>query len=227
MIRKITLLLVALFVYSCDNVNYESETRLVAQGQLTDHDGNPLANREIDIAIFDDKDQIPEFDYYTSPRDVISYGYTNATGHFKLAFPAPKGENLRIGIRINKYAVGYQQKQFLNIKSRDFIGYRYDLGAVALYKTDEVSRLVITPSESDPTHELLEISVEGLMADDFVYVNPITNNLFDLAHLVRTNQTVAIHYRVKEYSGPSAIVTENTVNVAIGTDSTTNYTLNY
>lgn len=227
MIKRIILLfMVASAVMACDDINYDSETRLVIEGQLIDKNGNAIPNQDVDIAVYDDDDVSLGVSQY--PDDVISFGSSDATGKFKLIIPAPKGEENTIGVRINRHSSNFQHKEFLLIRRKDFINYRFNLNQVKLYQAEDIATLTIYPNQTHPDHELKKASIEGSLAEEFVYVNPIAPILpYSLTAQVLAGQTVTVRYEVIDYSGDGPVVTEHTVDVVIGSGQTTNYTLNY
>lgn len=225
MIKKIaSFFLLALF-YGCNDINYDSQTRLVLQGEIVNRAGEPVANQAIDVAIYNH--DLDSNDQEYSATDVISYGYTDGMGAFKLVFPAPKNESHRIGLRINHLGGNYQNKEFLRIKREDFTEFRLDLGSIYLYKQSEICQLFINPTTSNENHELRSVAVEGLLAERFVYHHPFETDLMNLRKAVVKGQTVKLKYEVIDHSNPEPVILTDSVNVNIGLLSELNYTLHY
>lgn len=223
--RIILLFMVASTPIACDDINYDSETRLVIEGVLTDRFGAPIPNQSIDIGVYNY--EIPQTnDAPTNPDDIISYGFTDENGAFKMAIPAPDQENKHtIGLLINHKGGSFQNKEFLNIKRNNFDDYRLNMGWIALFKDNSICNLIIRPETDNPDHELRKVEIEGVVADRYVYMNP--SNL-DLERQVARAQTVVIHYEVADHSGAITVITQNSVNLNIGSlNSEIDYTLHY
>lgn len=224
MIRKIALLFLILLIAGCTDIHYDGATRLVLEGRIINEEGQPLANRFIDVAVYNGQN------YRSYAQDVISAGRTDGNGRFRLIIPAPQGVNNNMSIRINMNATDYQYKEFALIQRKDFRDYRYNINDVVLYRQDLISTLIVTTQQDNPMREITSVTIEGEQAEETVFVNSYEIDYIGYTYSFKVvkNQTVVLHYSVTDYTTPnSPQTTAYSIPIAINNSAQTNYTVTY
>ncbi|SCX89301.1 peptidase associated/transthyretin-like domain-containing protein [Flavobacterium caeni] len=221
--KKITVLFLLFAAWGCSDINYDGETRLVFEGRIVDEENRPIANRDVDVAVY------ARPGYGLHPSDVISSTITDANGTFRMIVPAPKGIENTMSVRINKSGIGYQYKEFALVQNKDFSDYRFDLQTIVLYRNESVVRLNVMTVQEQANTFVSGIELEGMRADQTVFVNPFETDYvpYDFSFFVLRNQTVTLHYTITDYSAPdNPQQTPYAIPIAIG-DSTANHTIYY
>jgi hypothetical protein len=225
MIKKIVLLfIVGLFFSSCNDINYDSETRLVIEGRLVNENGESMSNRYIDIAVYN------ELGYGAYATDVISSGTTDVNGNFRYIIPAPKDFSHYMSIRINSVSNSYQHKEYALIQRKDFTNYRFNVGTATLYPTQSIATLNVITQQVNPQNELVYLNIDGLRSDETIFINPLQPDyeLFENYFSVIKNQTVRLHYTIMDRSNPNnPESTDYETPIVIDNEQQINYTLNY
>jgi hypothetical protein len=90
-----------------------------------------------------------------------------------------------------------------------------------------LATLNINPNNVNPSNELRKIEFIGVLPNEFVYFNPIENELdfIDFNRLVKKNQTIILRYTVFNYITNTTIIQDE--NIVINNSNQINYTLNY
>ena len=229
MIKKLTLFIIAVCLASCNNIDYDGETRLVIEGNLRDETGAALANQQMEIIIQERNYE----DQYTD-QDQISYGSSDANGNFQFVIPAPKGDNnfVDINVYINNGNSVYQFKGVRAIRKSNFTNYKYSLKDLTIYKNDAIADLTIQLNPATDNRVLTALDIDGIRADTYIDINPLPEDDtpgFDYENIfkVAKNQTVTLNYTVTDYSNPGTPVSTNFSEPIVVTTANVNYILNY
>jgi|SRR6218665_1594892 len=115
--------LLLILLVACNTIDYDSETRLVVVGQITNNQDIALQNIPVRLTVFDT---------VAKHQDVITYGVSDASGNFKLVFPGPKNINNLIRFDLNNTGNTGQNTAFDSIPISDFSNYKLDLGQIRI-----------------------------------------------------------------------------------------------
>lgn len=224
--KKIFSILILLLLNSCD-IQYDGETKIVFKGRVLEHNNSPIANKEIKVFVNRETAYLPFVYYYPSESNFIGLTKTDANGYYTIVIPKPTSNYSDIIVEINDNNNNYNSKQFINIKDNNFFNYELNLNTIKLYKKEELCNLNIIPNQVNPENELLEISLEGEIANEITYLNlPIDYNYhYETIKKVLKNQVVILKYKYKNYNTNSVI--SNTENISIGDNSQLDFNLNY
>ena len=213
---------------SCD-IHYDGETKLVVTGKLTDKNGVPIPETNVDILI----NGLGTY----SNSDLISYGKTDINGIFTYIFPAPDSEN-EIDISINNYMLNYDTKNTTNefqtkqiiALPKNFKNYKLNLNTITLYRNDDITQLQIILNPITNKKQLLNLDIEGLIITNSFNLNPIVIPNYtppiETYYSVSKNQTLILKYKVVDYSSGTSITTENNISIPVANEKVI-YTLTY
>lgn len=214
--KKLLLFFVLGFLCSCE-IQYDVSTRYVFDGIIQDRYGNPIDNCSIEAWIYNSNDS-----------DFIGYTETSPNGRFDLIIPKPTNEtDFSIKIKGNST---YREKDYVNIWQSNFVDYSLSLGTIILIENNDISQLEILLNQITPENYITTLEVSGLIADNTVWVNPLENEYtypyYDsyFKHVAK-NQTLNLHY-VVHYGATGETESFDEI-ITIGSNDTTEYTINY
>ena len=212
--RKLLLLLITTFLFSCSDIQYDGEKRLVFQTQMLDVNNEPLSNSHVEITT--------RVEYAS---DLISKGKTDQNGKITLIFPAPKND-FKIDLKIFNYDTSYMQREVLNIDETEFVNYKFIYQNTNLLKIDEVVPLNLTYNQANFNIILKKVSIIGIYHLDSEYFTFSENNYYEnpSQFLLKKNQTFQLKYTLRNTQ--TNVETNYLVALQIGNDAL-NYTLNY
>jgi hypothetical protein len=141
--------------------------------------------------------------------------------------PKPSNNFSEIIVETNSDSNNLNRKQFRNIQNSNFINFELVLPTSVLYKNSDLATLNVNPNNVNPSNELRKIEFIGVLPNEFVYFNPIENELdfIDFNRLVKKNQTIILRYTVFNYITNTTIIQDE--NIVINNSNQINYTLNY
>jgi hypothetical protein len=223
--KKIVILLV--FVLSSCGIEYAGGTKIVIKGKVVDSDNNPIENKEINLFVTRESYGFPFLFYVPSEENNIGKAITNSMGEFTIVIPKPSNNFSEIIVETNSDSNNLNRKQFRNIQNSNFINFELVLPTSVLYKNSDLATLNVNPNNVNPSNELRKIEFIGVLPNEFVYFNPIENQLdfIDFNRLVKKNQTIILRYTVFNYITNSTIIQDE--NIVINNSNQINYTLNY
>jgi hypothetical protein len=223
--KKIVILLV--FVLSSCGIEYAGGTKIVIKGKVVDSDNNPIENKEINLFVTRESYGFPFLFYVPSEENNIGKAITNSMGEYTIVIPKPSNNFSEIIVETNSNSNNLNRKQFRNIQNSNFINFELVLPTSVLYKNSDLATLNINPNNVNPSNELRKIEFIGVLPNEFVYFNPIENELdfIDFNRLVKKNQTIILRYTVFNYITNSTIIQDE--NIVINNSNQINYTLNY
>ena len=223
--KKIIILLV-LILSSC-GIEYAGGTKIVIKGKVVDSDNNPIENKEINLFVSRESYGFPFLFYVPSEENNIGKAITNSMGEYTIVIPKPSNNFSEIIVETNSNSNNLNRKQFRNIQNSNFINFELVLPTSVLYKNSDLATLNINPNNVNPSNELRKIEFIGVLPNEFVYFNPIENELdfIDFNRLVKKNQTIILRYTVFNYITNSTIIQDE--NIVINNSNQINYTLNY
>jgi hypothetical protein len=223
--KKIVILLV--FVLSSCGIEYAGGTKIVIKGKVVDSDNNPIENKEINLFVTRESYGFPFLFYVPSEENNIGKAITNSMGEFTIVIPKPSNNFSEIIVETNSDSNNLNRKQFRNIQNSNFINFELVLPTSVLYKKSDLATLNVNPNNVNPSNELRKIEFIGVLPNEFVYFNPIENELdfIDFNRLVKKNQTIILRYTVFNYITNSTIIQDE--NIVINNSNQINYTLNY
>ena len=223
--KKIVILLV--FVLSSCGIEYAGGTKIVIKGKVVDSDNNPIENKEINLFVTRESYGFPFLFYVPSEENNIGKAITNSMGEFTIVIPKPSNNFSEIIVETNSDSNNLNRKQFRNIQNSNFINFELVLPTSVLYKNSDLATLNVNPNNVNPSNELRKIEFIGVLPNEFVYFNPIENELdfIDFNRLVKKNQTIILRYTVFNYITNSTIIQDE--NIVINNSNQINYTLNY
>jgi hypothetical protein len=223
--KKIVILLV--FVLSSCGIEYAGGTKIVIKGKVVDSDNNPIENKEINLFVTRESYGFPFLFYVPSEENNIGKAITNSMGEYTIVIPKPSNNFSEIIVETNSDSNNLNRKQFRNIQNSNFINFELLLPTSVLYKKSDLATLNVNPNNVNPSNELRKIEFIGVLPNEFVYFNPIENELdfIDFNRLVKKNQTIILRYTVFNYITNSTIIQDE--NIVINNSNQINYTLNY
>jgi hypothetical protein len=223
--KKIVILLV--FVLSSCGIEYAGGTKIVIKGKVVDSDNNPIENKEINLFVSRESYGFPFLFYVPSEENNIGKAITNSMGEYTIVIPKPSNNFSEIIVETNSNSNNLNRKQFRNIQNSNFINFELVLPTSVLYKNTDLATLNVNPNNVNPSNELRKIEFIGVLPNEFVYFNPIENELdfIDFNRLVKKNQTIILRYTVFNYITNSTIIQDE--NIVINNSNQINYTLNY
>lgn len=213
--KKIIPILLLGFICSCQ-IQYDISTRLVLEGQVSNRYGDPIENNPIEAWINNSGDS-----------DFIGFTETNSEGYFEMVIPEPTNET-DFEIRINGNS-NYQQKNYVAILQSDFEEYIFNVGEIILIELEDISQLEITLNQVNAENTITSIELSGIIAEQTIIVNPEQEEspiYYDyFLSRVAKNQTLSLQYEVRNNMTNQT----NQFNdfIVIGSDNTTNFTINY
>jgi hypothetical protein len=223
--KKIIILLV-LILSSC-GIEYDGGTKIVIKGKVVDSDNNPIENKEINLFVSRESYGFPFLFVVPSEENNIGKAITNSMGEYTIVIPKPSNNFSEIIVETNSNSNNLNRKQFRNIQNSNFINFELVLPTSVLYKNSDLATLNVNPNNVNPSNELRKIEFIGVLPNEFVYFNPIENELdfIDFNRLVKKNQTIILRYTVFNYITNSTIIQDE--NIVINNSNQINYTLNY
>jgi len=223
--KKIVILLV-LIASSC-GIEYAGGTKIVIKGKVVDSDNNPIENKEINLFVSRESYGFPFLFYVPSEENNIGKAITNSMGEYTIVIPKPSNNFSEIIVETNSNSNNLNRKQFRNIQNSNFINFELVLPTSVLYKNSDLATLNVNPNNVNPSNELRKVEFIGVLPNEFVYFNPIENELdfIDFNRLVKKNQTIILRYTVFNYITNSTIIQDE--NIVINNSNQINYTLNY
>ncbi|OBX20923.1 MULTISPECIES: hypothetical protein [Bizionia] len=221
--KKYLLYALGLFCFNC-TIQYDGDTRLVANGQLLDRNANPIANHDIEIWAYTHYNGS-----YGNSSDLISLTKTNNLGEFEMVFPQAKG-NISYEIKALDNTYTYQNKTVSNIKTFNFVDYTFSsTNLFNLIETDDIMQLTILLNHVNTDNQIIDISIDGILANNYVYVNPQVEPepyYYDSYYeTVAKNQSLIINYDVRNNSTQTVSSLQETLDVS--DEDIYEYTLNY
>jgi 5-hydroxyisourate hydrolase-like protein (transthyretin family) len=201
-------LLLCLPLISCD-LTYDSETRLVLKTAITDQNGAPASNVNVDLSV-----NVEDY------SEGISHGRTDANGNLTMIFPNPDAENARFTMTIANNNPIYLQKVYLDLPKSGFTGYTYAVAA-QIDKLADVVKLNVTFEDVNNTSAISQFAIVGMRPVEFVYPEDETGNNYTSFNFyyVYKNQTVQIQYTVVDNA--SGVGTPHTIDVPVATTDLT------
>jgi hypothetical protein len=223
--KKIIILLV--FILSSCGIEYAGGTKIVIKGKVVDSDNNPIENKEINLFVSRESYGFPFLFYVPSEENNIGKAITNSMGEYTIVIPKPSNNFSEIIVETNSNSNNLNRKQFRNIQNSNFINFELVLPTSVLYKNSDLATLNVNPNNVNPSNELRKIEFIGVLPNEFVYFNPIENQLdfIDFNRLVKKNQTIILRYTVFNYITNTTIIQDE--NIVINNSNQINYTLNY
>jgi hypothetical protein len=223
--KKIIILLV--FILSSCGIEYAGGTKIVIKGKVVDSDNNPIENKEINLFVSRESYGFPFLFYVPSEENNIGKAITNSMGEYTIVIPKPSNNFSEIIVETNSNSNNLNRKQFRNIQNSNFINFELVLPTSVLYKNTDLATLNVNPNNVNPSNELRKIEFIGVLPNEFVYFNPIENELdfIDFNRLVKKNQTIILRYTVFNYITNTTIIQDE--NIVINNSNQINYTLNY
>jgi hypothetical protein len=223
--KKIVILLV--FVLSSCGIEYAGGTKIVIKGKVVDSDNNPIENKEINLFVTRESYGFPFLFYVPSEENNIGKAITDSMGEYTIVIPKPSNNFSEIIVETNSDSNNLNRKQFRNIQNSNFINFELVLPTSVLYKKSDLATLNVNPNNVNPSNELRKIEFIGVLPNEFVYFNPIENELdfIDFNRLVKKNQTIILRYTVFNYITNTTIIQDE--NIVINNSNQINYTLNY
>jgi hypothetical protein len=223
--KKIIILLV--FILSSCGIEYAGGTKIVIKGKVVDSDNNPIENKEINLFVTRESYGFPFLFYVPSEENNIGKAITNSMGEYTIVIPKPNNNFSEIIVETNSDSNNLNRKQFRNIQNSNFINFELVLPTSVLYKNSDLATLNVNPNNVNPSNELRKVEFIGVLPNEFVYFNPIENQLdfIDFNRLVKKNQTIILRYTVFNYITNSTIIQDE--NIVINNSNQINYTLNY
>jgi hypothetical protein len=215
------------FVLSSCGIEYAGGTKIVIKGKVVDSDNNPIENKEINLFVTRESYGFPFLFYVPSEENNIGKAITNSMGEYTIVIPKPSNNFSEIIVETNSNSNNLNRKQFRNIQNSNFINFELVLPTSVLYKNSDLATLNINPNNVNPSNELRKIEFIGVLPNEFVYFNPIENELdfIDFNRLVKKNQTIILRYTVFNYITNTTIIQDE--NIVINNSNQINYTLNY
>ncbi|WP_396181482.1 hypothetical protein [Flavobacterium sp.] len=223
--KKIVILLI--FILSSCGIEYAGGTKIVIKGKVVDNDNNPIENKEINLFVTRESYGFPFLFYVPSEENNIGKTITNSMGEYTIVIPKPSNNFSEIIVETNSNSNNLNRKQFRNIQNSNFINFELVLPTSVLYKNTDLATLNVNPNNVNPSNELRKIEFIGVLPNEFVYFNPIENELdfIDFNRLVKKNQTIILRYTVFNYITNTTIIQDE--NIVINNSNQINYTLNY
>ena len=214
MMKRITLLLLPLILFSC-SIEYDGKTRFIVEGKVVDSDGNPM--KDIDIEITRGE----------SHGDLISYSTTDEGGHSLLMFPPPKNTRSTLAISI-KPNDSFLEKRLINIEKADFTDFVFDFGTVTLFKVEETTTFEVELQKINENTRIDDVTIDALTVEESVNFEESEEDLeyYETYFRVLKNQNFVLYYTVTDFSTNPATITDYTVDLSVGTEPLT-YTINY
>jgi hypothetical protein len=211
---------------SC-GIEYAGGTKIVIKGKVVDSDNNPIENKEINLFVSRESYGFPFLFYVPSEENNIGKAITNSMGEYTIVIPKPSNNFSEIIVETNSNSNNLNRKQFRNIQNSNFINFELVLPTSVLYKNSDLATLNVNPNNVNPSNELRKIEFIGVLPNEFVYFNPIENQLdfIDFNRLVKKNQTIILRYTVFNYITNTTIIQDE--NIVINNSNQINYTLNY
>jgi hypothetical protein len=223
--KKIVILLV--FMLSSCGIEYDGGTKIIIKGKVVDSDNNPIENKEINLFVLRESYGFPLLFYVPSEENNIGKAITNKMGEYTIVIPKPSNNFSEIIVETNSDSNNLNRKQFRNIQNSNFINFELVLPTSVLYKSSDLATLNVNPNNVNPSNELRKIEFIGVLPNEFVYFNPIENQLdfIDFNRLVKKNQTIILRYTVFNYTTNTTMIQDE--NIVINNSNQINYTLNY
>jgi outer membrane lipopolysaccharide assembly protein LptE/RlpB len=205
--KRILLLLFTIVPLSSCEIQYDGETRIVAEGQVVDRNNNPIPDQKIEITTN------AEGTYGST--DLISFTTTNQDGRFSLVFPSPKGQDISIETFINSDQRNKFQSKIIKGLKKNFINYKLNLNQIVLYEINDFTELELVLNKTSPNKQISSIKIDGIQPDYLVDLNADKNeNQFPGKQFnVLKNQTINLSYTLSDFSDPGKVVTTNHTSV--------------
>jgi hypothetical protein len=212
--KKIFFFFLLTTLISCEDIQYDGETRLVFKTKILLANGNPLPNSYVDITVASG---------YAS--DLISTGKTNENGEITLIFPAPEND-YNINLKIYNEDVSYLEREITNIKKDDFVNYKFDFQSIYLLKNEELAPLNLTFNQVNINTTIKKVNVQGIYHLSSEYYNYPIEEYYEIpsSFLIKKNQAFQLKYTV--INTQTGAETQNIVDLQIANDPL-NYTINY
>ena len=187
--KKLLLLFIVGLLCSCQ-IHYDISTRLIVTGNITDKNASPLENRELKLWVYGENE-----------NDLISYTTTDAQGAFEMIIPKPhEGNEFRLIIPGDAL---YKGKEYVNIKHSNFEDYIFSMDQIYLFEPQDISQIDVTFNQVNPDNQVVNVYVEGLLADSTIWVNPqYTEDEYQPSYYtsfhqkVLKNQIIVLHYEL-------------------------------
>ena len=214
MMKRITLLLLPLILFSC-SIEYDGKTRFIVEGKVVDSDGNPM--KDIDIEITRGE----------SHGDLISYSTTDEDGYSLLMFPPPTNTRSTLAISI-KPDDTFLEKRLINIEKADFTDFVFDFGTVTLFKLEETTTFQVELQKVNEGTRIENVTIDALTTEETVNFDESEEDLdhYETYFRILKNQNFVLYYTVTDFSASPATTTDYTVDLSVGTEPLT-YTINY
>lgn len=226
--KKATISLFILILFSSCVLQYDGETKLITKGRIVDENNQPIPNITVSIVniIYSNPGAIiiPPI---AGDYNVISSNKTDSNGEFLMVSPASINENEN-SILIDQSNT-YQAKMFDKILRKDFIDYKLDLGTVKLFKTLNIVDLNVTLNLVNFQNRITRLKIIGNDASKVVSYNPFLNseNQFYTDYFVgqvAKNQTVLLEYDVLNLNSNLSVTLQQSIQI---NEDNVNYTLDY
>lgn len=221
--KKLIFYALIVLCFNC-TIQYDGDTRFVVNGQIIDRNNNPIPNHDIELWVYTDSNG------YGSDSDFISFTKTNDLGLFEMVFPKAKG-NIVYEIQTIDASNIFQNKRISRIGTFNFNeDYTFSLqNPLTLLERTDISTLNITLNNVNPNNQIIDISIDGILANDRIIINPSDTNYtyyYDYYYNpVAKNQTVTVNYEVRDNSTQSTFTLQEIY--VIGNDDTYEFTLDY
>jgi hypothetical protein len=211
--KKILLFCILISFFSCSDIQYDGEKRLVFKTTIRSANDEPLPNSYVEVSV-------GAFD-----SDLISRGKTNQKGELTLIFPFPKSE-ASFSLKIYNDDVSFMPKEILNIKKTDFINYLFDFQNARLLKNEEVVPLNLIYNQTNFNNTIRKVSIVGIYHLNTEFYNFDPESFYELPNqiLIKKNQSFQLRYTV--FNSITNSESTSTVNLSIANDAII-YTINY
>ena len=226
--KKTTISLLILILFSSCVLQYDGETKLITKGRIVDENNQPIPNISVSIVniIYSNPGAIiiPPI---AGDYNVISSNKTNSNGEFLMISPASINENEN-SILIDQSNT-FQAKMYDKILRKDFIDYKLDLGTVKLFKTLNIVDLNVTLNLVNFQNRITRLKIIGNDASKVVSYNPFLNseNQFYTDYFVgqvAKNQTVLLEYDVLNLNSNLSVILQQSIQI---NQDNVNFTLDY
>lgn len=211
--KKILLFCVLLSFFSCSDIQYDGEKRLVFKTTIRNADNEPLPNSYVEVSVGVHKD------------DLISKGKTNQNGEITLIFPSPQSDT-SINLKIYNEETGYMPKEIFNIKKTDFINYLFEFQNARLLKNEEVVPLNLSYNQTNLNNSVRKVSIVGIYHLNTEFYNFDPESFSELPNQILIKKNQSFQLRVTVYNSINNLETTSSVNLSIVNDAI-NYTINY
>ncbi|WP_396157259.1 hypothetical protein [Flavobacterium sp.] len=211
--KKIFLFCILISFFSCSDIQYDGEKRLVFKTTIRNANNEPLPNSYVEVSVGVNQD------------DLISKGNTNQNGEITLIFPSPQS-NTRINLKIYNEETGYMPKEIFNIKKTDFINYLFEFQNARLLKNEEVVPLNLSYNQTNINNSVRKVSIVGIYHLNTEFYNFDPESFSELPNQILIKKNQSFQLRVTVYNSINNSETTSSVNLSIVNDAV-NYTINY